>query len=773
VKFSMNVAIIDEFAERGEETCECGAKVHGSLGLESGGRIGVDGAESGGQRGEHGRSGDGQERDGKHGRVGGTDLVEDVGEIMGGENARENTEDGPGGDGYKERQRNQLGNAGGSCADGHADSNFAAPLLNGIVKNTVKADGGEKKSDKREERRERGQEAFADGLTVDEFGLGVDVADTKVGAKLRNDAAQRRSEGERIGGGGADDEGSPFGAPPGFGVRREEREVGGGQGVLADAGIFGVASDPDNLKVRARTVRKNFVEGFADDIFVVEEGASKGLIDDGSTVQVGSSLHRSGRDFGWKKITAVDKRKLESFEPAGRNVAEVSEVARWAIVDGDFVVIGKAGEESVVADRDAFDSRSRTKLIGNLKPSRRRDGLASDGIENEETVRGETDRLMREPLESGDEKPSDEKNEAAEADLGTDQEVHQEATPRMRVFPSLKGAGGLSGGGAKGGKNSEETGDQEGEQDKKEEDAEVRGKGEAHGIVCWIDPGDNERRRPRSEEAAEDGGDHSKNGALHEDKLEKVTASGPDGDAQSHFASAGGGLGDEKVGDVGASDKQNEEDESGQREESGAIVLLKAGSSGGSAVEVEGLIEFACNFFGRFIGPRFGAFGFERATNGIEFGAKRLGGYARPNDGEDTMPGGIVAGDAGMHHGGEKNLDHGAGFCAGERRVANANDLENVIADTESFANHVGIVLEAAGPVIVRDDGDGMSTGSGVVVGSEKAAESRRKAKGGEHVAGDIVDVGLLHVLIGFEGEIAAVFVGDGEQLRLTLGGVA
>ena len=55
----------------------------------------------------------------------------------------------------------------------------------------------------------------------------------------------------------------------------------------------------------------------------------------------------------------------------------------------------------------------------------------------------------------------------------------------------------------------------------------------------------------------------------------------------------------------------------------------------------------------------------------------------------------------------------------------------------KGFAEDGGIVLEAARPVVVGNDGDGMSAGSGVVIGSEETAEGRLEAEGGEHVAGD------------------------------------
>ena len=126
-----------------------------------------------------------------------------------------------------------------------------------------------------------------------------------------------------------------------------------------------------------------------------------------------------------------------------------------------------------------------------------------------------------------------------------------------------------------------------------------------------------------------------------------------------------------------------------------------------------------------------------------------------------------------MHHGGKKNVGHGARFGAGEWGLGDADDLIDGVADAESFVEDIGIVGEAARPVIVRDDGDGMTAGSGVVIWREEAAEGGLQAEGGEHVAGNVLEISFLHFLIGFVGEVDAVGVRDGEEIGLAFGGGA
>jgi hypothetical protein len=66
-----------------------------------------------------------------------------------------------------------------------------------------------------------------------------------------------------------------------------------------------------------------------------------------------------------------------------------------------------------------------------------------------------------------------------------------------------------------------------------------------------------------------------------------------------------------------------------------------------------------------------------------------------------------------------------------------------------------------------------MSAGNGVVIGSEKAAEGGLEAEGGEHAPGNVLEIGFLHILIGFVGEVDALGVRDGDESGLASGGIA
>ena len=85
----------------------------------------------------------------------------------------------------------------------------------------------------------------------------------------------------------------------------------------------------------------------------------------------------------------------------------------------------------------------------------------------------------------------------------------------------------------------------------------------------------------------------------------------------------------------------------------------------------------------------------------------------------------------------------------------------------------VGIAAEAMIPIVPGEDRIGTGAGAAVVGGDEQAAERGLKAEEREHVAGDINDVGLLHVVVGGPGDVRAIGVADGDQVGLVLDGIA
>ena len=130
-----------------------------------------------------------------------------------------------------------------------------------------------------------------------------------------------------------------------------------------------------------------------------------------------------------------------------------------------------------------------------------------------------------------------------------------------------------------------------------------------------------------------------------------------------------------------------------------------------------------------------------------------------------------------VHAEGQKDVGDSSLFGSGEIARADADDFEGLVADVERAAEDMGIAAEAVIPVVPGEDRIGTATGRAVIGGRKQAAERGLKARVREeqrkHVAGDINDVGLLHVVVGGPGDIRAVGVADGDEVGLVLDGIA
>ena len=132
----------------------------------------------------------------------------------------------------------------------------------------------------------------------------------------------------------------------------------------------------------------------------------------------------------------------------------------------------------------------------------------------------------------------------------------------------------------------------------------------------------------------------------------------------------------------------------------------------------------------------------------------------------------VLGGEA-VHAEGQKDVGDSSLFGSSEIARADADDFEGLVADVERAAEDVGIAAEAVIPVVPGEDRIGTGTGAAVIGGGEQAAERGLKAEEREHVAGDINDVGLLHVVVGGPGDVRAVGVADGDEVGLVLDGIA
>lgn len=254
---------------------------------------------------------------------------------------RGHAEDDANGGAYKYGDEDLGGDEASDAADaganGDADADLALALQDGIVQHAVKADGGEQQGDDGEEQREQGEEAFADALVVDEFLLGLHVVDTVSGIRLRDQAAQRGRERERVDAGGAEEEGAAVGGIDGAGfIELTGGHVGNGKDGFVQATVGCVGNDADHLEEFTRAGGSYFFKGSADGVDTVEEGFDKGLVDDGL----------AGERISGVEVSTIYEPHLHGVKPAGRDGEKPAPcIGRWGGVDRDGTGPGVEGRE--------------------------------------------------------------------------------------------------------------------------------------------------------------------------------------------------------------------------------------------------------------------------------------------------------------------------------------------------------------------------------------------------------------------------------------------
>ena len=226
-----------------------------------------------------------------------------------------------------------------------------------------------------------------------------------------------------------------------------------------------------------------------------------------------------------------------------------------------------------------------------------------------------------------------------------------------------------------------------------------------------------------------------------------------------------------------AGDEQDQSDQQTEDAEVSAIVLLELGDARAGGIEDKLLIEKTVDGrLGR-AAKALEALGLESAVDDGEMLAQRLNRGGRVDAGfqhqEGAVPVHAVLGGEAIHAEGQKDVSDSSLFGSSEIARADADDFEGLVADVERAAEDMGIAAEAVIPVVPGEDRIGTGTGGAVIGGREQAAERRLKAKEREHVAGDINDVGLLHVVVREPGDIRAVGVADGDEVGLVLDGIA
>ena len=354
--------------------------------------------------------------------------------------------------------------------------------------------------------------------------------------------------------------------------------------------------------------------------------------------------------------------------------------------------------------------------------------------------------------------------EAAEEEAGSDQGHEGEGDLRhdeegAGIVGAVKTGGGggaffevageIGAGGAEGGGESEEeagTGrDGEGE----EEDGGIEIEAESGAIENgWAD-GPEEVAAPAGEEESGGAAGQGEEEAFGEELAEEAGAGGAEGEAEGDFLVAGGGPGEEEIGDVGAGDQENEggddhEQDAGARED-------RAGTGGKGGVGDGGEDEAAAEVFAGVLALEFpsedlqgalglgeGDAGFEASDGGKEEGAAL---------GDEAGGGNRLGVD------GEGEIDIGS-VELGESLEGGRSDAEDQVGAAVEFdgaAGDGGVAVEEALPEPMAEDGDG-GAGGDVFFGAEGAAEDGVDTEGEEVVGGD--EMGHEELGVAASGEV-------------------
>ena len=251
-----------------------------------------------------------------------------------------------------------------------------------------------------------------------------------------------------------------------------------------------------------------------------------------------------------------------------------------------------------------------------------------------------------------------------------------------------------------------------------------------------------DHRKADAERAADEGEDQ----ALGEELPDEARATRPERLANGELAGTRGGAGEQKIGDVGAGDEQDQRDdghEDLQRLRELAPQRREAVGHGG-----ERDVRFSQRVEISLAEVRIGEATGDLLQKQVDVGGGSLQGDAGLETsheverlGEVGLVG-VPAGRDGFGHGhGNPHVGSLADFGAEELRRSDANDIEDGGAEFEFAIENVGVAGEGLLPEGVADNDDRMIAFGGVVRVGECAADLCLDAEQGEICAGDQLDV--------------------------------
>ena len=216
---------------------------------------------------------------------------------------------------------------------------------------------------------------------------------------------------------------------------------------------------------------------------------------------------------------------------------------------------------------------------------------------------------------------------------------------------------------------------------------------------------------------------------------------GADGHAHGELPLPRGGARQQQIGDVGASDQQNQPHDGHQGEQRGAILRPHLGESSGGRFQKKRIPQILVLHIGGEVARQGGAE--DPGRDGAHTVAGLLNALARKHASQDAQPplGPLVqravigmedrlAGDR------DGDVETPIGIQPAEPRWGDAHDFENMTVQAHGLADGVRVAVEIALPELIADDGDGHGTAA-VFVTAEDAPGDGRDTQHAEEIATD------------------------------------
>lgn len=150
-----------------------------------------------------------------------------------------------------------------------------------------------------------------------------------------------------------------------------------------------------------------------------------------------------------------------------------------------------------------------------------------------------------------------------------------------------------------------------------------------------------------------------------------------------------------------------------------------------------------------------------------EFLAERFGGNSGLQNHHCANPGRVRVSDMTVHHRRHEDVDEGPRLGSGELPLTHSDDFVGIVANVDSASGNMRIAAESPRPVVVRDHGIRFRSRYPVVVLRKQSSQCRLQPKDAEHRPGDILQIGLLHLLIGLVRHIRAQGIRNRDHRRL------